>query len=601
MEPRDSTFSRFRDPKILAALLFLTVAVVFLPALKNDFISYDDPQFVTENPIVQAGWTWAGFKWAFTAVVQANWHPVTLLSHLTDCELFGLRPWGHHLVNVLLHALNAALVFTLLRRMTGAMWRSLFAAAFFGLHPLRVESVAWVAERKDVLSAAFFLLTLLAWRRYATLKRRGAYAAALVCFALGLMSKAMLVTAPFVLLLLDYWPLRRFQTEKISVLLLEKIPFALLTAIFCFITLGVQRAHGAVASSEQFSFATRASNALVSYVRYLGMTFYPGGLALPYPYVKHWPAGLVAGAALGLATATASVIVLARRRPYAAVGWFWFLGTLVPVIGLVQVGEQALADRYTYIPGIGLAILLTWAFYDLFAAARPRRFLSIAAAAICLTVCAVLTQRQLGCWQSSETLFRHTLTVTRNNATAMGLLADALAARGDDNDALALYEKAAALPLASEACRNNYGLLLLRHGKVKLAIAQFDAAAAHDPQGARARLNEGLRLQAQGLTNQAAAQFRQAQALNQNDAVVENNLGVMCAQQGELAQAAEHFHRALLLKPMDGSAWANLGQIALRQGVTNEARADFNKALELDPTLTFAREQLQKLGPAISQ
>ncbi len=594
VESSQTSFGPLREARVLAALLFLTVATVFLPALKNDFISYDDPIFVSKNPVAQRGWTLDGFKWAFTSVVAANWHPVTNLSHLTDCELFGVRPWGHHLTSVLLHAANATLLFVLLRRMTGALWRSLFAAAFFGLHPLRVESVAWVAERKDVLSVFFFLLTLLAYHRYAVSNRKSALALALFCFALGLMSKAMLVTTPFLLLLLDYWPLARATSGAGAKLLLEKIPFALLAAAACVVTLRTQGERGVIALSERFGFGARAANAVVSYTRYIGKTLWPANLALPYPYVPHWAVPLVIASAAVLAAACVLAVILAPRQRYAPVGWFWFLGALVPVIGLVQVGEQALADRYSYLPGIGLAILLAWGGADIFEKIAPGRALPVIAASASLAVCAWLTQRQLGYWQSTETLFSHAVAVTDNNATALGLLADALAARGDTPDAMACYRKAIALNLTSDFSRNNYGLLLLHQGKVNEAIAQFNAAAL-SPDGAMAHLRRGLALEAKGQTNQAQAEFRLAQELDRNESAVENNLGVMCARSGQDAEARDHFQRALLLKPGDGSAWANLGQLELREGRTNGAIADFTRALQLDASLSFAREQLNRL------
>ncbi|HWD21011.1 MAG TPA: tetratricopeptide repeat protein [Verrucomicrobiae bacterium] len=553
----DNGLRRFTRGPALAILLFLLVACVFLPALKNDFIDYDDPAFVTENSIAQQGWTWAGVVWAFTGVVQANWHPITCLSHLTDCELFGLKPWGHHLTSVLLHALNAALLFVLLRQWTGSTGRSFFVAAAFGLHPLRVESVAWVAERKDVLSTFFLFLTLFAYRAH-TQGKRWAYAAALFCFALGLMSKAMLVTLPCLLLLLDYWPLRRWQRDRAGALIREKIPFVLLTVAACIVTLRVQSGAGAVISGGRIGLGERLANAVLSCGKYLGKTFWPQDLALPYPYPKEWPMGTLIAAGVILLGVTIFVVTQCRRRPSSAVGWFWFLGTLAPVIGLVQVGGQAMADRYTYIPQIGLFILLAWLVE------KPPAALRWAAAAA-LVICVLLTQRQLNYWQTTGTLFRHTLEVTENNAPAMTLVAASLDEEGKPREALALYEKALAINPAMDAARNKYGLLLQAEGRVDEAAAQFALAG-----------------------NAQRAQ-------NANANVVENNLGVMFASKGQLDEAEIHFRRALRLKPDDASAWANCGLLSLERGQTNEAIANYQKAVALDPHLSLAQEQLRKL------
>jgi len=586
---------RLREPRALAGLLFLIVMVAFLPALRNDFINYDDPAFV--GKAIQAGLSWAGVKWAWTSVVAANWHPITNLSLLADFQIFGMRPWGFHLTNVLLHAANATLFFALLWQITGALWRSLWAAAFFGLHPLRVESVAWVAERKDVLSAFFFLLTLLAYGRWAVSGRKGFYGLALVCFALGLMSKAMLVTLPCVLLLLDYWPLGRVAPGKLAGLVVEKIPFIVLTAVFCVITLRAQGSRGAIAPADQHPLGTRAANAVVSVERYLGKTAWPEHLALPYPYVQRWPWAVVAAGVAGLALATAVAVVYGVKYPYAPVGWLWFLGTLAPVIGLVQVGGQAMADRYTYIPSFGLAIVLAWGVAVLAGQWRHGAALAGAAAGIALLGCALVTQRQLGFWENGETLFRHTLAVTRDNAVAMGLVADALSARGDNTNAMALYQRALAIDPAVENLHNDYGLLLLRQGRIDDAVEQFNEAAKLSPQSARAYLNRGLELQARGLTNEANAEFQKAHAFNENDSIVENNLGVMCIHAGLTNRAEEHFRRALLLNPSDGSAWANIGQLELGRRQTNAAIDAFETALRLDGTLEFARAQLQRLRP----
>ena len=373
-------------------LLLLTLAV-FWPATRCDFINVDDQAYVTENAHVQAGLTLANVKWAFTNPVSANWHPLTMLSHMLDCQLYGLKPWGHHLTSVLWHALNALLVFIWLRQATGAMWRSFMVAALFAVHPLHVESVAWVAERKDVLSAFFGLLTLIAYTKYVTSDKwqeagkthtsprpspqRGegekrvpvsspvtrhpslCYALALVCYALGLMSKPMLVTRPFVLLLLDYWPLNRMRSAECGMrslkwLLLEKIPFLVLAAADGVVTFLIQGQNGVVKTVADYPPGARIGNLLISYCRYLGKIFWPSDLAVYYPHPGYWPLAEVLLAGGFLLGVTAGFVMLRRRQPFLLMGWLWFLGTLVPVIGLVQVGRQSMADRYTYLPSLGV-------------------------------------------------------------------------------------------------------------------------------------------------------------------------------------------------------------------------------------------------------
>ena len=360
---------------ICLALALVTFAL-YAPMLRHGFINLDDQQYITANDHVRAGLTWSGVVWAFKTSEAANWHPLTWISHMTDCQMFGLNAGGHHLVNLLFHIANTLLLFFWLNKLTGALGRSFFVAALFAWHPLHVESVAWAAERKDVLSAFFWMLALIAYARFANLskvqspKSKVFYILALFLFACGLMSKPMVVTLPFVLLLLDFWPLQRFPISDFRFpvffrLVLEKIPFFALAFASCLITYLVQKSGGATWSQAALPFHARIANALVAYVRYISKTFWPADLAVIYPYSRHWPAVLVGGAALVLAAWTGLFLWRARRNPHLIVGWLWFLGTLVPAIGLVQVGSQSMADRYTYIPGIGLFIVIVWGANDL--------------------------------------------------------------------------------------------------------------------------------------------------------------------------------------------------------------------------------------------
>ena len=388
-----------------AALALLTLAA-WLPVLRNGFVNLDDSYYVTANPWVRQGITRAGLAWAMTAKVASNWHPLTMLSHMLDCQLFGLDPAGHHATSLLLHLANVLLLFAVLWRMTGAAGRSATVAALFAVHPTHVESVAWVAERKDVLSALFWILAMGAWARYARAPSAGRYLLVLLLMALGLMAKPMVVTLPFALLLLDVWPLDRLRLGWRR-LLIEKLPLLALSAASSLITLRYQET--SLAPLGVVPWSLRATNALVSWAAYLGKLFLPRHLAVFYPIPLAIPAWKVAGAALLLAAITALAVRWARREPWLLAGWLWFLGTLVPVIGLVQVGRQAMADRYTYIPSIGLFLAVVWSVAGLL---REHRAALATAAGIVVLALAVTTRMQIGYWSDSATLFRHALAVT---------------------------------------------------------------------------------------------------------------------------------------------------------------------------------------------
>ncbi|MGA3267810.1 MAG: hypothetical protein ABSE16_13415, partial [Verrucomicrobiota bacterium] len=453
-------------PRLIGLLLALFTLLVYLPAGHDSFLVYDDNDYVTDNQAVQDGLTWGGVKWAFTTGHAGNWHPITWLSHMLDCQLFGLNPGPQHLVNVLFHTANTVLLFVLLLRLTQALWPAALVAALFAWHPLHVESVAWIAERKDVLSTFFGLLAVLAYAQAVGAEPRpaaektGAAAAdvprfthhasrfhclALLCFALGLMSKPMLVTLPFVLLLLDYWPLRRLNASTLQRLAAEKIPYFLLAAISSVVTFLVQRQSEAVISLARVSLRYRLENAPVAVGRYLLKLFWPADLAAFYPLAdKISPLAVLAAIAV-LAVVTVVAWRARRRAPYVLVGWLWFLGTLVPVIGLVQVGGAAMADRYSYIPSIG--VFLAVAFGVRAAAQRWQipRFAVPAAAMVILAGCLVATAHQLRFWRDSDTLFRHALAVTTNNDVAHVNLGVTLDQEGRYEEALAEYYAAARL------------------------------------------------------------------------------------------------------------------------------------------------------------
>jgi protein O-mannosyl-transferase len=494
---------------IICGLLAALTVAVYWPVRQHDFVCYDDPQFITENPYIQSGLNWQSVRYALTAVVTQNWHPVTTLSHILDCEFFGLNPGLHHLVSVAFHALNAMLLLLVLRKLTGFFWRSAAVAALFALHPLRVESVAWIAERKDVLSGFFFLLTLWAYARYAEVQSLKTevqglesvvsgqwsvvrnqtsrfYGLCLVFFTLGLMSKPMLVTLPFVLLLLDFWPLGRLrlstdpttfglQRSTFWPLLREKLPFFWLSGFTCWITVRAQQGDQAIASLGEIGLMDRVTNAIVSYVQYFGKLLWPTDLAvlyphpgLHYPVSEQWPGWEILAGALLLLAISALGICQLRCRPWLAVGWFWYLGTMVPVIGLVQIGAQAMADRYTYIPLIGPIISLVWSVgeWSLGQDALRRlpcslrqNILGVLAIGL-LIACVLLTHRQIGFWKNTVTLFDHTVEVTPDNPVAQCNLGYGLALGGKPALAAVRYRVALAInPRFAQPHFNLAGLL----------------------------------------------------------------------------------------------------------------------------------------------
>ncbi|MDB6066774.1 MAG: hypothetical protein JWR26_2982 [Pedosphaera sp.] len=484
----------------ICLVLGLVTAALCWPVTHFGFINYDDPAYVTENFEVQGGVTGKSVAWAFITGHAANWHPLTWISHSLDCQIYGLNASGHHVTNLLFHLANTVLLFWVLRRMTGAVWRSAMVAALFGIHPAHVESVAWIAERKDVLSTLFWLLTIWAYVRYTEKPRIGRYLLSILFFVLGLLSKPMVVTLPFVLLLLDYWPLGRIvkpaggkaDSAKRSAkgplplpwsrLVLEKAPFFILAFVSCAVTFLVQRHGGAVSTFERVSPGLRMANAVVAYVRYVGEMVWPVNLCILYPLPSQWAAWAVGASILALVVITAGVLVAGRRgQPAMLIGWLWFLGTLVPVIGLVQVGSQSMADRYTYIPYMGLFVMVVWGVAALTRKWKQQKVVLGAAAGAVLLACGYCTAGQFQYWKSSEALFRHAISVTETNGLAHIYLGDALVSEKKFDDGVTELMEAAKIYPGYGELQGRIGVALASEGKIDEAMTRYRGALELNP------------------------------------------------------------------------------------------------------------------------
>jgi tetratricopeptide (TPR) repeat protein len=537
-------------PRFIALLLALVTLAVYLPVRTHSFVNYDDTDYVTENPFVKNGLAWPDIKWAFTAFHAGNWHPLTWLSHMADCQFFSLNAGAHHFVNVLFHAANAVLLFALLLRLTEKIWPSAMVAALFAWHSLHVESVAWISERKDVLSTFFALLTLLSYVKFAKENSRRSFWFALLFFALGLMSKPMLVTLPFVMLLLDFWPLQRFPLSAFHFpLLSEKIPFFLLTAASCVVTFLAQRSGDAVVSLAKVSLSYRLENAPVAVARYLLKMIWPADLAIIYPMPDRISAIAVAASVLVLIFISAAAWLARQRSPYLLVGWLWFLGTLIPVIGLVQVGGAALADRYTYFSATGIFIAVVFGFCD---AAQRFHFPKIifpAAAVLILGACLIVTEKQLSYWRDSESLFRHALAVTKNNDIALVDLGVALDAQGRLDEALGYYRQAAQLEAGRYQIHNNIATILDKMGKPAEALAEYREAVRLKPDLAFLHNGLGGELATLGQSGEALKEFAEAARLDPNYPWPHVETAKFFFQQGRDAEAVNELRAALGIEP----------------------------------------------------
>ena len=605
----------------MAVLLALLTIALYWPTTGHDFINFDDLNYVTANPHVLGGLTWENAGWALTTLYFGLWHPLTWISHMVDCQCFGLRAGGHHLTGLLLHAANTVLLFVILHRMTGARWRSAVVAALFALHPLHVESVAWVAERKDVLSMFFVMLTFWAYHRYTACRRGKAengklkpatpnpqpatrltstprgiatedrfhasrftlhaslfYLLSLVFFALGLMSKPMIVTLPVVLLLLDYWPLRRFELSTINSqpstilrLLVEKLPFVVSALLTSWITLHAAHGVGSLPSAAECPLPNRMANVVFSYVGYFLHAFWPGNLAIYYPFPPTFSVWSMAGAALLLLGISVAAVCLARRCPYVVVGWLWYLVTLLPVIGLIQLASYSHADRYTYVPLIGVFLGLTWGAYELTRGWRHQVLALSVAGTAAIILCLGLARQQIGYWKDSETLFRHALAVTKDNWMAHNNLGNALDKKGQINEAIRHWQEAIRLHPEYALAHNNLGKALGGQGQTDEAIRQLQETIRLKPDHADAHCNLGVALSRKGQLDEAIHQYQEAIRLEPDNAQAHNNLGIAFYQQGRTEGAIRQFEEALRLTPGYTEARRNLDVVQASKASSSQA------------------------------
>jgi len=610
-----------RTDLLVAAGLALAVFVVFGRVLGHQFLHFDDNEYIYDNPHVRTGLSLANARWALTAYHSNNWHPLTWISHMIDVGLFGLAPGPHHLMNVALHAVNAVLLFALLSAMTGARWRSAFVAAAFALHPLRVESIAWASERKDVLSGLFALVTIACYAAYSRRPSSLRYAAVVVAYAAGLMAKPMLVTLPFVLLLLDFWPLRHAGAGAAAPRLhwLDKLPLLALAVASSALTLAAQTQGGVVRTLEDLPLAMRLANAIVACSRYALKLLLPLQQAFYYPYPRTLPVAAAALSLVALVLVTAWAWRSRRERPYALVGWLWYLGMLVPVIGIVQVATQAIADRYTYLPSIGLFLVLAWGAADVVRARPAWRTPIIALAAGMLCAYAAKAYVQTGYWKDGITLFTRDTQIVEDNVLGYRNLGVALSDSARYAEAIPAFERVLVRYPHDAVTQYDIGSALEKLGRWDEARGRYEASLAADPKQpdalynyanvlnhlgrgaeAAAALEHAVRLRPDftlahnnlgntlsrlGRQDEAIAHYREALRLDPGYAEAYNNLGTTLRQAGRLPEAIDAFERALRLRPGFAAAEFNLGAVYLQQGDAATARQHFDRAIAIDPSL----------------
>ena len=588
-------------PLIISLLLIAAILIAYCQVKDFDFICFDDKPYVTENRHVQSGFTVKSFIWAFTTFDASNWHPLTWLSHMADCKLYGLNPMGHHWTSLQIHIANTLLLFFILQYMTGALWRSAFVAALFALHPLHVESVAWVAERKDVLSTFFGMLTLLVYCRYSKQPSLAGYLLVILFLSLGLMAKPMLVTLPFLLLLLDFWPLGRNRLATASRLVLEKIPLLVPIVISSCLTFMAQQSSGAVKALESFSLTVRIANAFVSYVSYAVKAIWPHNLTVFYPHPGNTlPLWQVFGAILLVGGASFMAIHSLKKYPYIAVGLFWYLGMLVPVIGLVQVGPQAMADRYTYIPITGLFIVITWGFSDLLTQRHYQKIVLALFAVIILSALTVSTFFQLGYWRNSVALFERAVSITENNCLAHNNLGAALLEERKFYAAVLHLKEALRIEPGCRAALYNIGAALSAQGKLDEAILHYNDVLKINPKDAIVHNNLADALSAQEKLDEAVLHYNKALKIDPDYAGAHGRFGSLLIKQNKFKEAMFHLTEAIRINPDYAETYNNIGVVFSRLNKFKEASTFFSKAIQVKPDFTEARKNLEINGKNLS-
>jgi tetratricopeptide (TPR) repeat protein len=590
---------------LFCVLLALSVFAVYWQVSSFDFVSFDDPMYVKDNPIVRHGLTLEGIKWAFTGVYASNWHPLTWISHMADVELFGMNPGMHHLTSVLFHMLNSILLFIVLERMTKKFWRSALVAALFALHPLHVESVAWISERKDVLSTFFWMLTMLCYHWYVQRRSAARYFLVAIVFALGLMAKPMLVTLPFVLLLLDFWPLRRHELilhatpddshndhqwwPIINIygalrLILEKVPLIVMALAACGETFYAQSSGGAINSLDRLDMAARIQNAITSYIVYLWKMFYPFNLAGFYPYPRTFNIVSVFACLVFLVAVTVVVFMISKKLPYLITGWFWYIGTLLPVIGIVQVGSQAMADRYTYIPLIGIFVMVAWGLTDILGRWSYGKYVLGVLSVVVLAILTWTTWIQITTWKNSEALFRHALSVTTDNYLAHNSLGVALFERGDVEGAINNYRESIRLKGNYVNAQCNLGVALAGKKQYAEALTHYHECLRIKPGYSEAYYNMGVALSDLGREDEAIKQYREVLKIYPHHENANNNIGLLMVKKGNLDEAIWHYLKALDVNPDNVRTRINLADALLMKGSFDDALSQMNEALKTNPS-----------------
>jgi len=603
---------------MISLFLILMIVMIYGQVGSFDFVNWDDGLYVTENVYVQKGLSEEGFIWAFTTSHAGNWHPITWLSHMLDCELYGLNPAGHHYTNIAFHIANTLFLFFILFRMTGALWKSAFVAALFATHPLHVESVAWVSERKDVLSTFFGLLMIGAYYRYIKAPDVKNYLLVILFLSLGLMSKPMLVSFPFVLLLLDFWPLKRIrfknnydqQSERsacygskgIFQLIVEKIPLFIIAVIFCILTFIIQRSGGVMVPLQALSLKTRIANALISYVSYVLKAIWPQNLAYYYPYsIGTFSVWQICGAILLITSVILGAIYLSRQYPYVPVGLFWYFGTLVPVIGLVQVSSQAMADRYTYIPLIGLFIVIVWGVPDILKKWHYRKIFPFVSAIIILSALTTRAFFQTSHWKNSIALFENAVKIDENNNHALNNLATALADKGRYDEAFMYLSRTLKMDPQRKDVRMNLANILFIRGKPDEAISKYREILQTDSEDADVHYNLACVLSSQKKYDEAMLHYKETLRIDPEYSKAYYNLGNILLNHGKVKEAITCFAEVIKFSPDYVQAYNMVGCILFRQGKFNKAKVFFLEAVQIDPNYSEARKNLETLNKVLTK